>query len=199
MRSWRWVRIGVVLVAVATALAACAPGRQPLLGITLIGGWPVAILHTCVAGSAEVSVTENSPAPTTSPGTSASPTLAAPTPSPSPTITPTTESYVFYWSVKTDNADAVNEVPLFTTPSGWQLEGNTLTRLQPGARYIADAKVTGIFDISPINFTVDDLHQLKNGDVLYGINAPLTTVLSRAEFDQKTAQACVDSQPSSSP
>lgn len=187
VRLWRLVRIGVVLVAAMTTLTACVPARQPLLAITLIGGWPVAILRTCAGGPAEVSVTENSQAPTASPGASESPT---PTATPSPTITPTTESYVYFWSIKTANANPINEVPLFTTPSGWQLDVDTLKQLQPEARYIADAKVTGVFDVSPVNFTAADLHKLKDGEVLYGINAPLTTVLTRAEFDQKTEEAC---------
>jgi len=187
VRSWRLLRIGVVLAAVVTTLTACVPARQPLLAITLIGGWPVAILRTCSGGPAEVSVTENSQAPTTSPGASESPT---PTATSSPTVTPTTESYVYYWSIKTPNANSINEVPLFTTPSGWQLDGDTLKQLQPEARYIADAKVAGVFDVSPVNFTMADLHKLKDGEVLYGINAPLTTVLTRTEFDQKTAEDC---------
>jgi hypothetical protein len=189
VRSWRLLKIGVVLAAALTTLTACVPARQPLLAITLIGGWPVAILRTCAGGPAEVSVTENSQAPTSSPGATETPTPTS-TPTPSPTITPTTESYVYFWSIKTANANPINEVALFTTPSGWQLDGDTLKQLQPEARYIADAKVTGVFDVSPVNFTVADLHKLKDGEVLYGVNAPLTTVLTRAEFDQKTEEAC---------
>jgi hypothetical protein len=197
VRSLRSVKIGLVLVALATTLTACAPGRVPLLGITMIGGWPVAVLRTCAGGPAEISVTENSLTPTTSPGSSASP---SPTPeTPSPTVTPTTESYVFFWSVATQSADRLTEAPLFTTPTGWRVGGDTLKRLQPGARYIADAKVEGVFDVSPVNFTVTDLHDLKEGEILYGINAPLTTVLTRAEFESKTEQSCVDAHPSTTP
>ncbi len=197
MRSWRWLRVGVVVTAALTTLTACAPARQPLLAITLIGGWPVAVLRTCGGGPAEISVTENSQAPTTSPGSTPS---ATPTLTPSPTVSPTTESYLFFWSVKTPIAGLINEVPLFTTPTGWETEGRTLTQLDPTARYIADAKVDGVFDVSPVNFTVDDLHKLKDGEVLYGINAPLTTVLARADFEKKTAEACAAAaSPSSTP
>jgi hypothetical protein len=31
--------------------------------------------------------------------------------------------------------------------------------------------------------------ELEDGEVLYGINAPPTTVLTRAEFDKKAAEA----------
>ena len=188
----------MVMIAALGTLTACAPARQPLLGITLIGGWPVAILRSCIGGPAEISVTENSQAPTTSPGASAS---ATPTPSAtaSPTVTPTTESYLFFWSVRTPTAQPVSEVPLFTSPTGWVVDGKTLSQLDPDARYIADAKVDGVFDVSPVNFTVTDLHKLKDGEVLYGINAPLTTVLTRAEFDQKTTEACAAASPSATP
>jgi hypothetical protein len=191
------LRLGVVLIAAVTTLTACAPPRQPLLAITLIGGWPVAILRTCTGGPAEINVTENSQAPTPSPGASDSPTPTTATPS--PTVTPTTESYVYYWSIKTTAAPLVNEVPLFTTPTGWLQDGSTLKQLQPDARYIADASVDGVFDVSPVNFTVADLHKLSDGQVLYGINAPLTTVLTREEFDKKTAEACATASPSASP
>jgi len=194
VRSWRILQLGVVLILAATTLSACAPARQPLLAVTLIGGWPVAILRTCSGGPAEVNVTENRPAPTPSPGATDTP---SPTPTPSPTVTPTTESYIYYWSIKTPSADLVNEVPLFTTPTGWVPDGNTLKQLQPDARYIADATVDGVFDVSPVNFTVADLHKLTDGEVLYGINAPLTTVLTRAEFDQKTTEACASTATSS--
>jgi hypothetical protein len=178
-----------------TALTACAPPRQPLLAITLVGGWPVAILRTCTGGPATINVTENSQ-PTPSPSASDSP---SPTATPSPTVTPTTESYITYWGIKTASAPIMNEVPLFTTPTGWVPDGNTLKQLQPDARYIADATVDGVFDVSPVNFTVADLHKLTDNQVLYGINAPLTTVLTRDEFDKKTADACATSSPSASP
>jgi hypothetical protein len=178
-----------------TALTACAPPRQPLLAITLIGGWPVAILRTCTGGPATINVTENSQ-PTPSPGASDS---VSPTPAtPSPTVTPTTGSYITYWSIKTPSAPLMNEIPLFTTPTGWESDGNTLKQLQPDARYIADATVDGVFDVSPVNFTVADLHKLSEDQVLYGINAPLTTTLTREEFNKKAADACATSSPSSS-
>jgi hypothetical protein len=195
----RIVRIGLTLVALLATVTACTPGRQPLLAIAMVHGTAVAVLRTCVPGPAEISVTENSQAPTTSPGTT-TPT-AEPTPdlTPSTTASPTTDSYVYSWSITTAAAPALNEVPLFFTPVGWTLERNTLTKLRPGARYIADAKVSGIFDVSPVNFTVTDLDSLKEGEVLYGINAPLTTVLTRQEFEAKTEQACLDSQPTRTP
>lgn len=195
MRFRRLLQLGVVLIAAVTTLTACAPPRQPLLGITLIGGWPVAILRTCTGGPAEINVTENSqPTPSPSASESASPTPATP----SPTVTPTTESYITYWDIKTTSAPLMNEIPLFTTPTGWQSTGSTLKQLQPDARYIADATVDGVFDVSPVNFTVADLHKLTDGQVLYGINAPLTTVLTRDEFNKKTADACATSSPSAS-
>lgn len=194
----RILRILVVLTAVAATLTACTPGRQPLLAVTMVNGLPVAILHGCAKGSAEVSVTENSQAPTTSPAPSGSTT---PTPSRTPkvtnTITPETETYVFAWSVKIEDAPMVSEVPLFTAPAGWTVQKNTLTALQKGSRYIADGKLTGVFNVSPVNFTMEELLDLGPGKVLYGINAPLTTVLTRAEFDEKAAQACVAAFPSS--
>ncbi len=179
-------------------MTACAPGRSPLLAVTLIGGWPVAILRTCDGGPAELSVTENSQPPTGTPTDSLTPT---PTPAtPSPTVTPTTESYINYWSVKTTDAAALTDIPMFTTPTDWTSDGKTLVRLQPDARYIADARVHGVSDVSPVNFTVDDLHKLKDGEVLYGVNAPLTTVLTAADFAQKSEEACVGgSTPSSTP
>jgi hypothetical protein len=197
VRLWRFLRVGVVLVALAATLTACAPGRQPLLAVTLIGGYPVAILRTCEGGPAELTVTENSQPPTATPTASTSATATPATPS--PTVTPTTESYLYFWSIRTESAEAINVLPMFTTPTNWTNGGNTLVRLQPDARYIADAKVDGVFDVSPVNFTVDDLHKLKDGEVLYGVNAPLTTVLSRADFEQKAEQSCMDGQPSSSP
>jgi hypothetical protein len=195
----RLLRIGVVLAAVAATLTACSPGRQPLLAVTVVHGAAVAILHTCTNGPAEISVTENSQAPTTPPASGSPSVSPTATPSPTQTITPPTETYVYFWSVKIENAPMVNEVPLFFTPVGWELAGHTLSKLQPGARYIADAKVTGVFDVSPVNFTLADLAELKEGDVIYGINAPLTTTLTRAEFDQKAAQACTETLPSTSP
>jgi hypothetical protein len=182
-----------VLVAVVSTLSACVPARQPLLAVTLIGGWPVAILRTCTGGPAEINVTENSQAPTPSPGATESPTPAPAVDDPE--LTPSAESYLYFWSVKTTSAQLVNEVPMFTTPTGWTLAGNSLKQLQPDARYIADAKVDGVFDVSPVNFTVDDLHKLKDGEVLYGINAPLTTVLTRDDFDKKTAAECASTSP----
>jgi hypothetical protein len=185
VRVPRSLRLAGVLVVAAGLLTACAPVRQPLLAITLIGGWPVAVLRTCAGGPAEINVTENSPAPTTTPAASLSPTE-----SPSPTVTPSTETYVFFWDVTTGAAQGLNEVPLFTTPTGWEVGTSTLKKLQPGFRYIADARVSGVLDVSPVNFTISDLHELKPDEVLYGINAPLTTVLTRSEFEKKTAEAC---------
>jgi hypothetical protein len=178
-----------VLIGVVATLTACAPGRSPLLAVTLIGGYPVAILRTCTGGPAEVSVTENSQPPTDTPTASTEP---SPTGTPSPTVTPTTESYLYFWSVKTASADPLSVIPMFTTPTRWENDGKSLTRLLPDARYIADARVQGVADVSPVNFTVDDLHNLKDDEVLYGVNAPLTTVLTRKDFEDKSAQACLD-------
>jgi hypothetical protein len=182
---------------VAATLSACAPGRSPLLAVTLIGGYPVAILRTCTGGPAEVSLTENSQPPTDTPTPTSDP---SPTTTPSPTVTPTTESYLYFWSVKTTSADPLDVIPMFTTPTGWVNDGNTLARLLPDARYIADARVAGVADVSPVNFTIDDLHNLKDDEVLYGVNAPLTTVLTRKDFEDKSAQACLDERtPTTSP
>lgn len=201
MRSRRTVQLGrimIVLAAVAGTLTACTPGRQPLLAMTLVDGLPVAIVHSCVRGPVEVSVTENTEAPpTTTPAASGSP---SPTPSTSPTIsnsvTPETETYVFSWAVRNSDAPLDAEVALFTVPTGWTAEKTTLNALQKGSRYIADAKVAGVFDVSPVNFTMDELLELGPDEVLYGINAPLTTVLTRAEFATKAAQSCAAVSPS---
>jgi hypothetical protein len=198
-----------VLILSAASLTACAPGRQPLLAVTLIGAWPVAVLRMCVPGPAEVTVTENStvtaaPSASSSTNDTGSPAAAQPTwtqdPSPTPTVsaTPTTEPYAYSWSIKTTNASGIIDIPLFTTPTGWVSTANTLPRLQPGARYIADAKVGGGIYVSPVNFTTNDLHALTHDQVLYGINAPLTTVLTRADFETKTTAACAAANPTAS-
>lgn len=195
----RMGRIIVVLAAVAGTLTACTPGRQPLLAMTLVDGLPVAIVHSCVKGAVEVSVTENTEAPPSS-SPAASPSSATPTVSPTPkitdSITPETQPYLYTWSVRTEEAPLVVEVPLFTVPSGWTAEKTTLDALQKESRYIADAKVASVFDVSPVNFTMDELLDLNPDEVLYGINAPLTTVLTRAEFAAKAEASCAAALPS---
>jgi hypothetical protein len=186
----------MVLAAVAATLTACTPGRQPLLALGLVDGLPVAFLHACVKGSAEVNVTENTQAPTSPPPSASATPTRSPTATVTNTITPETETYVYSWSVKNDHAPLLSEVPLFTVPEGWQAEKATLNALQKGSRYIADAKLTGVFDVSPVNFTMDELLELGEDEVLYGINAPLTTVLTQAEFAQKAQESCASALPS---
>jgi hypothetical protein len=193
----RVVQLAATLAVVSATLTACTPGRQPLLAITLVNGLPVALMHGCMAGPAEFSVTENTQAtPTPTPSASPTPTPAATTASPTNTITPESESYIFTWAVRKDDAAAQVEVPLFTAPQGWTVEKQTLTALQKGSRYIADAKLPGVFDVSPVNFTLDELLSLQPGQVIYGINAPLTTTLSREDFDKKAVESCAASNPS---
>jgi hypothetical protein len=173
------------------------PGRQPLLAITLVNGLPVALLHGCMAGPVELSVTENTQAtPTPTPTGSSTPTPVVTSASPTNTITPESETYVFTWAVRKDDAAATADVPLFSAPQGWTVEKQTLTALQKGSRYIADAKLPGVFDVSTVNFTLDELLDLQPDQVIYGINAPLTTVLSRADFDKKAEESCAASNPS---
>jgi hypothetical protein len=193
----RVAAVTLVLGAVAS-LTACTPGRQPLLAITLVNGLPVALLHGCMAGPVEFSVTENTQAtPTATPsGTSSTPTPVVTTLSPTNTITPESETYVFTWAVRKDDATPTADVQLFSAPAGWTVEKQTLTALQKGSRYIADAKMPGVFDVSPVNFTLDELLGLQPDQVIYGINAPLTTVLSRADFDKKAEESCAASNPS---
>lgn len=201
VRRSRLISVAAVLASTLTLLTACTPGRQPLLALTLVNGLPTAIVHSCAPGLVEISVTENSPTPTTTPPV----TTPGQTPTPTPTgklssgpTTPELESYAFTWAVKNDLAPIDAEVQLFSAPTGWTVQKDTLTSLRKGARYYADAQVTGIFDVSPVNFVLQDLLDLKPGEVLYGVNAPLTTVLTRADFDAKAKQACVDALPPSS-
>lgn len=186
----RSLKVSLVLALAAAMLTACSYATYPLLAVTVIDGRPVLILYTCGRGAAQASVAEGLPAPT--PSTTVSPT---PTPSravPSPTDHRPVRSDVPYWRIGADGPDAVTVIPMFTAPAGWEVERATLSALEPGARYSADAYVDNIFGINVVHFTLEMLVALEVDEVLYGPSPPETATITRADFDQKSESTCAD-------
>jgi len=179
----RSLRISLALVLAAATLTACSPASYAWLAVTLIDGEPVLLLNTCERGAARIYVYQQEPA---------APPPTPATPKASPTDLRGVEITSPYWGIQAAKPDAVNVIEMFATPSGWEVLRSTLSTLDPGASYRADAHVDNGYRINNVHFTVEMLTSLNSDEVLYAPNPPETATITRAEFDQKYESACAD-------
>jgi len=179
----RSLKLGLGLVLAAAMLTGCSPASYAWLAVALIDGEPVVLLNTCDRGGARIYVYEQEPA---------TPAPTRSTPKASPTDLRGVEITSPYWSIQAAKPDAVNVIPMFAAPSGWEVLRATLSTLDPGASYRADAQVDNVYRINNVHFTVEMLTSLNSDEVLYAPNPPETATITRAEFNQKYESECAD-------
>jgi hypothetical protein len=100
------------------------------------------------------------------------------------------ESLTSYWSVDLATTQAPPEVTLFTAPSGWTTQSQSLTELRPSTRYGVYTRGGEGHDAISITFALDDLTALPVGQVLVGGSASGRHVESESKFRADAHDAC---------
>jgi hypothetical protein len=85
-------------------------------------------------------------------------------------------------------ANQLLRVKPFDTPAGWETVDNTLSVLEPETRYTVGFATVGGRD-SRIRFTLEDLEDLRPGEVLTGI-VNRERVVSDSDFVDAAEQDC---------
>lgn len=137
MRSLRAPTLAVVAVALgASSLAGCTPAREPILGLAVRDGRPVAVLVPCSERST-VSV------------------YASDGPSADPDVS---------WTARSTASTAVTELVLLEAPPpGWE-GGASAATLRPGVRYDLDGSSEVRAQV--VSFTTADLERIAENQVL---------------------------------
>ncbi|AVT29745.1 hypothetical protein C6361_09865 [Plantactinospora sp. BC1] len=171
MRPFRAVLLLSLLLA---SLAGCTPANEPLAALALRDGEPTVLLVGCGSAGASIHLYEDSETASASPSTGA--TADRPE-----------------WSVRTDRAEPVNEIPLLdpTPPANWTVNRSSLQRIEPGVWYGISAY--GHRDAFTVRFETDAFTKLDGEHVLAPVSHRKQEVMTRASFERNARQACEDS------
>jgi hypothetical protein len=154
--------VGALLVPAALlGLSGCTPAAKPVVALDYVKGRPTAVIVSC----ADVKVD--------------SVTVTDTTTDPSPN----------QWAASTTSAPAPAQLTLLDTPAGWTVSKGTLTEFQAGHKYLV-SPYAGAHKVEPINFTVDQLSNLADGQVLTGESGSRTKTVSEKDFRKAATDSC---------
>ncbi|GIG85164.1 hypothetical protein [Plantactinospora endophytica] len=188
----RILRTALLLPLALTVLTGCTPADEPLAALAIRDGEPTVLLVGCDSGPASIHVREDSTMASASPRPTRSATTATPGgPSAGPSGASTTGSP--QWSLHTDRAQPVNEIPLLDAdpPAGWIVDESTLGRIEPGIWYGISAY--GRRDAHPVRFDTDAFAKLDGEHVLAPVSHRKQEIMTRAEFERDAKEACPSS------
>jgi hypothetical protein len=101
----------------------------------------------------------------------------------------TTEPATAEWNATSDGGTVPETITLLQAPSGWSVSTDTLTGFETGRKYSVNAyaKSKGVV---PVHFTLDELKELKAGQVMIGKHQSKSAVVSEQEFQDAAKDSC---------
>lgn len=175
----RKLAISGLLILPFGVLAACTPAAEPIVGLAVRDGRPIAVLVTCPGRTAYLSVYRDDDEPATG------------------------NAHV-QWSVSGKPATEVVEVPLLgPAPHGWQVHPprdltasesgmdvdiEPLTELLPAVRYSVSGSSSR--KAVPVNFSSADYPRIGPDEVLTSAGSDETKVMSRDAFVARGRDNC---------
>ncbi|PTA46163.1 hypothetical protein [Micromonospora sp. RP3T] len=158
----RLIRVAGVLATLATVatVSACSPAAKRVTAMRQVDGQPTMLIVGCDTFDADrVSVSTEGVSPP------------------------------MQWDTDRGTGGAVDEVRLLQSPSGWTVDGQTLTAFQPGTEYTASAFDSGHRTVA-VRFTLAELAALLPDQVLVGEPGGKRKAVTEDAFRRAAKKSC---------